>query len=1075
MSDDAETDADSAGLDTDRITALLEDWYHLPALALIFAFMVWVRQRSWSNFVVDGQVFLGGNDPWYHLRQSTYTVNNYPATSPFDPWTGFDTGVHSGQFGTLFDQAIATVSLIIGLGDPSGQLIATVTAFTPVIVGALVAIPTYLIGRRLGGRITGVLAAIVMALLPGLILSRSLVGTADHNIAEPLFMSFAVFALMAAIGVAQRDKPVYEQLREFEYASLRRVLGYGALAGVATALYMYVWPPGILLVGVFGVFVLVQMTSEMADGESPEHLGIVSAVAMTVTGVLMLARLESASFSVSGYSLIQVIFPLAVAGGAVFLAWLAREWDTKRIDPWYYPGAVLATLIVGAGVVSVAIPRLFSLVTGNLLRFVGFSAGAATRTIGEAQPFPLSMSQQYGLSQTEVLFHEYGFTFFLAFGMLAILLLEPLLRSQNNKKIGLAIALPVVTGIFLAAPIVPQSLGGLFGVDPTIISIAVVGSLLALTAVAGTYDGERMLIVVWTVFMLSAAFTQVRFNYYLAVPVAVLSAWLPVYVFRSIGYTIDREKLTKPDWNAYFAIATVLLLLIVPLAVPVGLTNDQGQTLEKQTAWQVGDSTGPGSVTLWEDTLDWMVDNTPEEGNYGGADNADQFEYYGTYEYTDDYDYPEGSYGVMSWWDYGHWITVLGERIPVANPFQQHATEAANYLLADDEETANERLAVVEEDDAKVRYVMVDWQMVEGKFGAPVTFYDAGELSQRDTQTQIYQVNQETGSVQPAATLRTQRYYESQMVRLYNYHGSATDPAPIVVNWDVDTVETANGPVQIPVVPEDGQLVRQDFESVQEAQQYAEEDGSAQVGGFQGIPEERVTALEHYRLVKVNDGPENANQRAVKLFEKVPGATVEGQGPADSEVTAQVEMEIPSRNTTFTYTQHAQTDSNGDFAMTLPYSSTGYDEWGTDEGYTNVSVRATGDYQFSTPPTADENLTVSSYTATADVTEGQVIGEDDSTITVDLEEEVLQEPEGANQTGNETTTTDGNETITDGNESTGDDTETTTDGDSLTTTTEGDTQTTTASESLAPIAPAAVTAPLAPTALLAPITSALPA
>ena len=31
--------------------------------------------------------------------------------------------------------------------------------------------------------------------------------------------------------------------------------------------------------------------------------------------------------------------------------------------------------------------------------------------------------------------------------------------------------------------------------------------------------------------------------------------------------------------------------------------------------------------------------------------------------------------------DYGHWITTLGERIPTANPFQQNARQAANFLL----------------------------------------------------------------------------------------------------------------------------------------------------------------------------------------------------------------------------------------------------------------------------------------------------------------------------------------------------------------------------------------------------------
>jgi dolichyl-diphosphooligosaccharide--protein glycosyltransferase len=288
--------------------------------------------------------------------------------------------------------------------------------------------------------------------------------------------------------------------------------------------------------------------------------------------------------------------------------------------------------------------------------------------------------------------------------------------------------------------------------------------------------------------------------------------------------------------------------------------------------------------------------------------------------------------------------------------------------------------------------------MVDGKFNAPVTFYDAGNASPRDFQRNIYQVNQETGQIRQAATLRTQRYYESQMIRLYAFHGSAADPAPIVVDWDVRTVETANGPVQIRTVPEDGQLVRQDFQSVQEARQYVENDTTAQLGGFSNLPEERVDALEHYRQVKVNayEGASAQNYPAVKLFERVPGATVEGSGPANTTVTAQVEMEVPSRNSTFTYKQYAETGADGTFEMTLPYSTTGYENWGVEEGYTNVSIRATGPYTFSTGLTADENMTISRYTASANVTEGQVVGEEDAPVSVDLERQIVSQPDGAN-------------------------------------------------------------------------------
>ncbi len=86
--------------------------------------------------------------------------------------------------------------------------IAAVTAFAPAVFGALVAIPTFFIARRFGGNGVGVVSAFVLALLPGLFLQRGTVGSADHNVAEPLFMSLAVLGVglgLSAPGVLDAE------------------------------------------------------------------------------------------------------------------------------------------------------------------------------------------------------------------------------------------------------------------------------------------------------------------------------------------------------------------------------------------------------------------------------------------------------------------------------------------------------------------------------------------------------------------------------------------------------------------------------------------------------------------------------------------------------------------------------------------------------------------------------------------------------------------------------------------------------------------------------------------------------
>jgi len=534
-----------------------------------------------------------------------------------------------------------------------------------------------------------------------------------------------------------------------------------------------------------------------------------------------------------------------------------------------------------------------------------------------------------------------------------------------------------------------------------VLGLVVVTGLFVGATLLHRYDAVELYLLVWAALITSAAFTQARFNYYLAVVVAVFSA---IFVAKVIGYVdldIDSDSAKETVRNLegwqIMTVAAVVLVLIVPLIYPAA-----------GSAWAAGGNNAPGAVTQWDDTFEWMSTETPRPGELEGANNP--MELYGTYERPDDgdFDYPEGAYGVQSWWDYGHWITTQGERIPNANPFQDGATEAANYLLAPSEQAAADALDEKMGENDQTRYVMVDWQMVTpgSKFAAPTVFND--NVSRSDFVEQAYPLvqgedGQRFGS---PVTMRTQRYYDSQMVRLYNYHGSAVEPKPFTIETQPRTVETQTGG-QITVNTFDQQEGVRTFETLDEAESYVEENPEAQLGGVGTAPTERVEALEHYRLVKASESTAinqptyqndlfstargtgvNANQlietnpQWVKTFERVPGATVEGTGATPgSEVRAIVEMRIPETNSTFGYTQYATADADGNFEMTLPYSTTGYDEFGPDNGYTNTTVQATGDYAFS----SDEG-----EVATASVEEAQVVGVDDSPVSVELTEAAAQ-------------------------------------------------------------------------------------
>ncbi|MFC7166114.1 oligosaccharyl transferase, archaeosortase A system-associated [Halospeciosus flavus] len=1045
MSDDTE----KSGLSLqsgDSFLDLVEEYYHVPVLALVLGFMFWVRARSWENFMVNGQVVFSGNDPWYHYRQVVYTVNHWPKTMPFDPWTGFPTGVSVGQFGTLFDQLIATAALIIGLGNPSQQTIALAVVFAPPVFGTLVAIPTYFIGKRIAGRFGGVTAAVLLAFLPGTFLQRSLAGFADHNIAEPLFQATAVLGILVALTVATRDRPVWEQVADRDFAALRSVIGWSALAGIATALYLWVWPPGVLLLGIFGAYMTVQLVADYYQGRSPDHVAFVGTVSMAVTGVLLLLPLSQSGFSATRFSLLQPFMAFATAIGSVFLAWLARQWDSRDVDRGFYPVAVIGLLALGVVLVRFLAPGLYNLIASNLLRFIGFSAGAEYRTIAEAQPF-LSLAERYRqVTRAGAIALYYGLTFFTAALAGAIMLWSPLLRSSSPRKVGVGAVSIVVIGVIAMFTGILPAIAGFLGIDSTFLGLLLVGGLLFVSLLLADISAEKRMLLVWAVFITAAAFTQIRFNYYLAVPVAVFNGYLVMRVFHFVDFGETTDQVKDVEWSQVIAVVLVFLIILVPLA---GAFQIGGAPVSNVVQSSSGNNPGSG-IQGWDPMLDWMQNNTPAEGTYGGANNADKMDYYGTYQKPadGDFDYPKGAYGVMSWWDYGHWITVEGERIPVANPFQQHATFAANYLLAPNETAANNVLQQHGGPQEQTRYVAVDWQMVTlgSKFGAPTVFYNANEsISRSDFYTPIYQ-QQNQSITRQLGNLRSQRYYQSQMVRLYRYHGSAVQPQPIVVDWD-QTRTTETG-FTYRVYQQDGQndsLYKTNFRSMQEARSFVQNDSTSQIGGVGRYPSEYVPALNHYRLVGLSTqqaptaqifrGERLSNLPMwAKTFERVPGAKIHGTAPANTTVTASVTMQALQLgpNATFEYTQRAQTGPDGEFTMTLPYSTTGYENWGTAKGYTNVSVRATGPYQFS----AGRSLNISSgeiytYTTNASVTEAHVIGENTSTIQVDLEKQTVGQI-GTGQSGSDSGNTSSsgalvtNETTTDDTDSDSTDTSETT-------------------------------------------------
>ncbi|SNZ03319.1 dolichyl-diphosphooligosaccharide--protein glycosyltransferase [Natronoarchaeum philippinense] len=916
------TDTEQVGVgSTESVVDLAQRWYHVPALAVMMLYMLWVRFQSYGAVVRDSAVYFIGNDAYYHYRETMFAVKNWLSTMPFDPWTQFPFGTSTGQFGTLFDQLIAAGILVLGLGSPSDRQAAIAFAVAPAVIGTLCAVPVYYLGKRLSDRLGGLFAVLVLALLPGQFLLRSVVGFTDHHVGEVLFQTIAVLAMMVAVTVAEREKPVFEQFRDGDWGGLRETIKWSALAGLALALYLWTWPPGVVLVGVFGAFFAVALSIDVVHGRSPEHVAIVGALSLTIGAVLLLPMVEAFTFgSPTTMSLLHVSLALAVALGCVFLAWLARQWDQQGRDPQSYPLTVGAIGVAAIVVGSFVVPGVVDTVWQQMERALLLGQSDATLTIQEAQT---TLSQPGGAMA--FMFRNYGFTYVVAiigFGWMTL------------------------------------------------------GSL----SMPDRYRSEHLLVAVWAVFVTLMALSQVRFHYYLAAVVAVLNAVALRGVFSLLGIpSFDRAK--EVETYQVLAIAAAIVLIVFPIAVSFGAGG--------ATAYQQANARQPGSVTTWDDSLDWMSENTPEPGTYGGADS--EFAYYGSYSETNDYQYPDGAYGVMSWWDYGHWITVEGERPAVANPFQQGARTASAFFQAQSEERANlllDALPAAQETDERIgemstaelrelvnstseqqqsedtRYVMIDDQMAGEKFWAITQWTSPPDVD---------------GMMRPG----TGQYDNSMISELYFQDANGLSNYRLVHENERFSV-VGNIPTR----------------------------GGGQTWATSGPFAQGWNATGQTRLSLLQSGLNADVESTVKTYERVDGATLTGEAAPNQTVIAAVELET-NANRPFLYTQSVQTGEDGTFSITVPYATN--DELGPADGYTDSAVNATTSYSI----VAGDNVSRSDYQrdgwnqnasisleGTTNVSESAVV--DGESVQVDLGEyDGGNASDGGNQTDGSGSDADG--------------------------------------------------------------------
>ena len=184
-------------------------------------------------FQPDGVHFYD-SDSFYHMRRILMCVEHFPRVPIHDPFSNHPYGGVT-MWPPLHDTVITAAILAIGGRSPSHEVIETVAALAPPVIGALTLIPVYFLGLRLFGRREALLAAGLMALQPAHVL-YSAVGRPDQHVSE-IALSAVFFACLVWLSCFDAEGTERSAWRRW----LPRRLG--AFAGAATVL---VWMGALL-------------------------------------------------------------------------------------------------------------------------------------------------------------------------------------------------------------------------------------------------------------------------------------------------------------------------------------------------------------------------------------------------------------------------------------------------------------------------------------------------------------------------------------------------------------------------------------------------------------------------------------------------------------------------------------------------------------------------------------------------------------------------------------------------------------------------------------------------------------
>ena len=579
---------------------------------------------AWNNvFDSEGVNFLE-TDAWYHIRLIEHQVRNYPWRVTLDPFAA-----PGGQFvpvAPLFDTVTSTIVFVLHGRDADTGHVERVAAMMPPAFGALTVVALWALARRLFDRRAGLLAAALLAVLPGHFMDRTMLGFVDHHALEALLaigvlLAFTYAVQGSAVAIRSDDESAGSR-SSWSESTEKQWLVAGmmapALAGVALGLYLLAWGSGAFLIAIIGAWLLALVPLARTTDDLARAARVT--VFAAVVALVLVAGFQDARMHRYGSQILGLVGLAAAALAVRVTTARARSLPSRR--------ALVAMVAVVFAVVAVVVAV--------------FARGLFTQVlidVGRLAPDPSRM----GVLEARPLF-LYGGEWSWS---------QPWMFFRTGFFIGLLALVPFAVRVWRRRA------------------------------------AAELLILVFAVAMFVATIGQNRFGYYLVTACALLGGWLAAELLDWGGVPHADNPKSAPYTR-------------LPLAREVAVVIVAGGMFAPNLSPSILLAERMGSYPVyWRDTMQWLRAHTPPP--FQQSTGVGEAYYYARYSKNA---VPSPDYSIMSWWDQGYWITQQARRVPVANPTQERAPNAARFYSATDEVVALDLLRA-----ERGRYVVSDYEL----------------------------------------------------------------------------------------------------------------------------------------------------------------------------------------------------------------------------------------------------------------------------------------------------------------------------------------------------------------------------